>query len=55
VVGTSQYTVVAQRAGSGTLADTTVPAAGVYEYVTRLVDVAGNSSTYSSLLKITIF
>jgi hypothetical protein len=48
------YVVVGTRTGTGLLADSTISAAGDYEYVVRLVDLAGNVGSYSNSLRIVI-
>lgn len=54
LVGTSTYEKVSSRVGTGAISDTTILAAGSYEYVTRIVDLAGNLSTPSKSLKLLI-
>jgi hypothetical protein len=53
-MGATSYVLAASRTGSGILRDSGILAAGDYEYVTVLVDLAGNVSAYSTKLKVTI-
>jgi hypothetical protein len=53
-VGSGSYVKVASRSGGGAVSETTALPPGEYEYVTRIVDLAGNTSSYSVKLKVTI-